>query len=376
MFVKSESVIQEDDEEEDEDEAGVSSATPSPRTPIAGHVSSVRAEEKRKQIVSTVKDAANKHINPRTGQIQHGIPSRMGHEVDTPKPMHEQTMSTEQIQMNPVETRRENVNGNEYVTRRSTKLVDVGSQTSNESQKQLEAGASAYVSNSQPLPTIIHTPASTSANTRAQNTQTYISRANSTSRGLISAFNSLAPITVQETTQTLLQPVQMPIDNGQLQRERSQPRQMYQSHRHNTTGLTKQPISRSANNFSNSLINDSGYGSLDKLRPNDHNTILASPILSKRPIIQSKVHSPNGNAINNDRIQINGLSHSQNESSTPFHSDSGGDNSPRGSNGFVNYTGITSSTPTISGNIGHHILPSMKGTAYDRIHYNQYLNKK
>lgn len=45
---------------------------------MAGHVSSVRAmEQMEKKITTTVKDATNKHIDPRTGLIQQG-PSEMG----------------------------------------------------------------------------------------------------------------------------------------------------------------------------------------------------------------------------------------------------------------------------------------------------------
>lgn len=45
---------------------------------MAGHVSSVRAAEQiEKKITTTVKDAASKHIDPRTGLVQQG-PSEMG----------------------------------------------------------------------------------------------------------------------------------------------------------------------------------------------------------------------------------------------------------------------------------------------------------
>ena len=42
------------------------------RTPVAGHISSLRAAEGEKQISTTIKDASNKHINPRTGQVEEG----------------------------------------------------------------------------------------------------------------------------------------------------------------------------------------------------------------------------------------------------------------------------------------------------------------
>ncbi|XP_053685648.1 serine/threonine-protein kinase meng-po [Sabethes cyaneus] len=66
-------------EEEEEDDSG--SATPTStasRTAIPGHVSSVAAMERaEKKINTTVKDASQKHIDPRTGNIQLS-PSEMG----------------------------------------------------------------------------------------------------------------------------------------------------------------------------------------------------------------------------------------------------------------------------------------------------------
>ncbi|XP_055527510.1 serine/threonine-protein kinase meng-po [Wyeomyia smithii] len=66
-------------EEEEEDDSG--SATPTStasRTAIPGHVSSVAAMERaEKKINTTVKDASQKHIDPRTGDIQLS-PSEMG----------------------------------------------------------------------------------------------------------------------------------------------------------------------------------------------------------------------------------------------------------------------------------------------------------
>ncbi|KAJ6643327.1 Serine/threonine-protein kinase meng-po [Pseudolycoriella hygida] len=65
-------------EEEEEDDSGTT--TPSSthsRTPIAGHVSSLRSSSEQTHKVTSTKDASNKHINPRTGNIEQG-PSRMG----------------------------------------------------------------------------------------------------------------------------------------------------------------------------------------------------------------------------------------------------------------------------------------------------------
>lgn len=61
-----------------EDDSGTT--TPSSthsRTPVAGHVSSLRASESDRKISSNVKDASNKHMDPRTGTVEQG-PSRMG----------------------------------------------------------------------------------------------------------------------------------------------------------------------------------------------------------------------------------------------------------------------------------------------------------
>lgn len=69
------SVINEEEEEEDT-ESNASTPTIS-REPVAGHISSVRAEEAEKQINTTLKDASQKHFDPRTGAVQRG-PSEMG----------------------------------------------------------------------------------------------------------------------------------------------------------------------------------------------------------------------------------------------------------------------------------------------------------
>lgn len=332
-----ESVIQEDDEEEEEEQDTDQISSPpamSSRRPIAGHVSSVRAQERaaRKQIKTTLKDASNKHINPRTGQIQHG-PSEMG-----PDAGQESYDVDERIQ-----------NGNEngpIAMPRSVKLVDVGSQTSNEPQKHLLQ--SSERANSLEMPTIVTTSSPTTSTTN-------LVRRNSTSQGLMAAFHSLASISVPDSHQTQTMPLAQP---------EAQPRPLY-SQRHNTTALTKHAaVSRSANNSINNLINDSGYGSLDKLKSMDGNTVLSSPILSKRSIAPTAngnhINSNHPNGSTNSRNNLNGLSHQHSGStSSPFHSDSGGDGSPRSSNGFVNFVGVSASTPMITA--------PMKDTAYDRV---------
>lgn len=398
-----ESVILEDDEEEgDEDDEEISHRS---RTPVAGHVSAVRADEKaaRTQIVSTIKDASNKHINPRTGKIE-TRPSEMGHSGKISHHHHsspfrernDQFKVSHHHETSPFRERNDqsspvnqsnhahemHKDKNDYeIARRSIKLVDVGSQTSSESQKQLEAAnnartytpersmAEAYaIKNSHSIPTISHPPAQY---TKTQNTQTNLSRMDSTSRGFMSAYNSLAAVAIPEMHQTQQSNSRnlQPVSSKTHGRDQYQPRQRYQQ-RHSTTALSKQPISRSAHNF-NSLVNDSGYGSLDKLRPNDGVNLLASPTLSKRSIIQSKLEkAPNGGVSNNELIHINGLSHSQTESGTPFHSDSGGGGSPRGSNGFVNYAGINNSTTATTTDTNNTRIRNdqMKDTAYDRVH--------
>lgn len=349
-----ESVIQEDEEEEEED----SEEKPQTRRqPVVGHVSSVQAEEKaaRKQIVTTVKDASNKHINPRTGRIQQG-PSEMGHQNN-------------ESDMKTLDGNFDNTN-NEYGSRRSTKLVDVGSQTSSESQKQLEAANKLQTRTSEQA--VPRDSIEISKQTQTMPLNSYINNLNengkmykpeisidgtdSSSRGLISAFNSLVTIGAPKShLQSLQHHRSLESNHQHTQRDLSKSRHSY-NQRHNTTALSKQQVSRSAYNFSN-LINDSGYGSLDKLRNVDGNIILSSPTLPKR----STVVNNNG---------INGLSHTQHEFNSPYHSDSG--DSPRGSNGFVNLTGITASASNKSSdrfadNMAYNPPISMKDTAYDQI---------
>lgn len=396
-----ESVIQEEDDEEDEqvDDDGRELQTRTTRAPIAGHVSSVRAAEKaaRTQIVSTVKDASNKHINPRTGKIQNG-PSEMGHQSNEmhASPNHQMHSSNDKLSSNTVNTsssenHREN-NGHVYhydggggggdgsrmVHRRL--LVDVGSQTSNELPKptetmcvnempeRLNAHIEPYeIKNSHSVPTISNAVHGTNPKTKNANHFDHDRhKMKATSQGYVSAFNSLATIAVPEIQQ-FKQPISAPTKHRERGRERSQSTKQSYLQRHKSTALAKQPISRSVHN----LVNDSGYGSLDKLRPID-NSILSSPIFTKRSIIQTQQNA--GGVSINERMHINGLSHTQNESSSPFHSDSGGDGSPRGSNGFVNLTGITTTSnekPKAVAAATANLRMSMKDTAYDHVRSNR-----
>lgn len=275
-----ESVIQEDEEEDD------SSSVPTNlivRSPVAGHVSSVRAAEKAekvektpKQIVTTVKDAANKHRDPRTGEIQQG-PSEMG------------THSCN----------KQYTNGH--------KLVDAGSQTTIEAPRLME-DANEHMNNRTPSAAPMTHPR-LSANRRQNSAPEPLS----TSRGLIAAFNSVATITMPETS-------------GQ----------------HNPSYQ----------------INDSGYGSLDKLKPMEHGAGLASPIFTRRDgraAYGGRVERQPQNNVN----AANAVRRDKDRS--PFESDSGGDVSPYGSSPFVNQSSngfITRSTI---------ITSTMKDTPYDNI---------
>ncbi|XP_037903298.1 serine/threonine-protein kinase SBK1 isoform X2 [Hermetia illucens] len=69
------SVITEEDE--DEDSNSTASSPTITREPVPGHISSIRAQEAKKQINTTLKDASQKHFDPRTGEVQTG-PSEMG----------------------------------------------------------------------------------------------------------------------------------------------------------------------------------------------------------------------------------------------------------------------------------------------------------
>ncbi|KAL9922441.1 uncharacterized protein ACN427_003003 [Glossina fuscipes fuscipes] len=74
------SVINEEEEEEfDENNSASSPSSSVSREPVRGHISSLRPStmEKPKEIKTTLKDASQKHFDPRTGVLQQG-PSEMG----------------------------------------------------------------------------------------------------------------------------------------------------------------------------------------------------------------------------------------------------------------------------------------------------------
>lgn len=294
------SVIQEDDEEDENDSCVTEMMS---RAPVAGHISSVRAAERasRKQITSTIKDASNKHINPRTLEIQSG-PSEMGsHIIDKQ-------------------------NSNEYMERfsQAEKLIDAESQTS------IESHTPQFESSS-------HSPSSLTPNGTPNGSQQFIQSnqtLNSTSRGLMSAFNSLVTIPLAES-----QPIEL-AKPGSLQR-------------HNTIASPNASI----NILPNNLINDSGYGSLDRLKGANGNSILSSPLLAKRMIINSKISKTN---------QSKSISALATES---YPNRSTKQNNGTQSNLVLNETNKNGTE--FNENNNNNLVISRKDTAYDRVKVNR-----
>lgn len=64
-------------QEEIDSGSGTPSSASLVREPVKGHVSSIRTQPKKPDIVTTLKDASKKHFDPRTGALQEG-PSAMG----------------------------------------------------------------------------------------------------------------------------------------------------------------------------------------------------------------------------------------------------------------------------------------------------------
>ncbi|XP_034106993.1 serine/threonine-protein kinase par-1 isoform X1 [Drosophila albomicans] len=90
------SIITEEDEEENEETNSASPTSSVSREPMPGHISSIRQPqqpEKSKEIKSTLKDATQKHFDPRTGALQQG-PSEMGMAMHTSKSMSLASSST------------------------------------------------------------------------------------------------------------------------------------------------------------------------------------------------------------------------------------------------------------------------------------------
>lgn len=256
------------------------------RTPIPGHVSSVRAAEEshsQKRIKSTIKDANKKHYDPRTGLIQNG-PSEMG--------------STAISHLN---TGNGNNNGNNGMMMGYNNNNNGGSpithqgRTSNNysiSQQYSSAQVSESGEKTSMINAKLNIPLSESqSNIPTQNKPQLdkLSRSKSlkaptqTSQGLMCAFNSVAMIAVPEVK------------------------------RNNSSPPGKESgYSSSSNNNIDKTINTK------------------SPILVKRSSIKSS---------NSDSLNLN-HSHSSSKDPSPFDSE---DNhlmdSPRGSSGFVNITG-------------------------------------
>lgn len=285
-----ESVIQE--EEEEEESEPVTPASLITRAPVAGHVSSVRAAERasKKLIVSTIKDAAKKHMDPRTGRVQQG-PSEMGAYTTN--------------KSNGIEA--PHTNG-------VHKLVDVGSQTSSDAQNNVE-----HSPDEQPGDTAQtnHMPFESRRHLSANRRQNSAPEPLSTSRGLMAAFNSVATITVPES-----------------QRNHA---------------LIQQDVLKN-----NKQVNDSGYGSLDKLKVGEHNPpMMPSPVMGKRMNLHASYPNGRSHGRNGHHRQDNGFDRYRNKEHSPFESDSGGEGSPSGSSGFMNRSTIITST--------------MKDTPYDHI---------
>ncbi|KAH8370817.1 hypothetical protein KR093_005095, partial [Drosophila rubida] len=90
------SIITEEDEEENEETNSASPTSSVSREPMPGHISSIRQPQqpdKSKEIKSTLKDATQKHFDPRTGALQQG-PSEMGMAMHTSKSVNLASSST------------------------------------------------------------------------------------------------------------------------------------------------------------------------------------------------------------------------------------------------------------------------------------------
>ncbi|EDW09491.1 sperm motility kinase isoform X1 [Drosophila mojavensis] len=90
------SIITEEDEEENEETNSASPSSSVSREPVPGHISSIRQPQqpdKPKEIKSTLKDATQKHFDPRTGALQQG-PSEMGMAMHSSKSINLASTST------------------------------------------------------------------------------------------------------------------------------------------------------------------------------------------------------------------------------------------------------------------------------------------
>lgn len=243
------SVIMEEDEENDSGRTTPSSTVS--RTPVVGHVSSVRAaeqnEKKENKIKTTIKDANSKHIDPRTGIIQQG-PSEMGGTAN------QQTLAEKNL------ARREAVSSggtrpvnNNYVSSQMSQMSEVGTMVNgrleiSSNNVNIQAQNQAYHKHR-------NGQFSSSFNNKQNTENSGQSRTNLTSKGLLSAYHSVATIT---------------LPSAEIQQD---------------TRAVDSPIK------------DSGYGSLDLLR---HDS-MKSPVLSKRSPMRSDSGSLNVNNSNNSK---------------------------------------------------------------------------
>ncbi|XP_055837822.1 serine/threonine-protein kinase meng-po isoform X2 [Episyrphus balteatus] len=98
-WIESSIITEEDENEEENESASASPSSSVSRGPVAGHISSIRTvEPTKKEIKTTLKDANQKHFDPRTGALQQG-PSSMGtvHPSPSPPGMNSLNTSTDSL---------------------------------------------------------------------------------------------------------------------------------------------------------------------------------------------------------------------------------------------------------------------------------------
>lgn len=291
---------------QDDNSGATTPSSTNSRTPIAGHVSSVRAsEQEEKKITTTVKDAASKHIDPRTGLVQQG-PSEMrgiNGQINN-------NNSTEQLTKTPSPPPQQN--GQNYQNKNGGAEINQQIATSSSSRQSTSPSIEQPILNGR-LNLFVKNNNSPSRRLAATQQQTMGPRSASTNR---------SPAKQLAATSELPQ---------------------------------------------NSPIVDSGYGSLDKLRSDAGGGSSAakisaqqmgrrfhSPVLSKR---STSIKSSNIEYLREaDRKMRQQISFTDEEDGG-----NGGDddddeaNSDRGSSGFVHMVGANAKAS------------SMKDTAYDRV---------
>lgn len=248
------SVIMEEDEENDSGRTTPSSTIS--RTPVVGHVSSVRAAEQNEKaevkVKTTIKDANNKHIDPRTGVIQQGPSEMVG--TNNQQTLAEQNLARREAvssgSRQPVQQPPPTSVNNNYISSQMSQMSEVGTMVNgrleiSSNNVNIQAQSQAYHKHR-------NGKFSSSFNNRA-NTENSGQQTNSTSKGLLSAYHSVATITLPEIHQQ--------------------------------------------NRAIDSPIKDSGYGSLDLLR---HDS-MKSPVLSKRSPVPSDSGSLSVNKSNNSK---------------------------------------------------------------------------